>query len=45
MIVTSETIYAQEALPALLRVFQKCLAKPNGVMYVICAIHANDTPV
>lgn len=35
MIVTSETIYSQEALPALIRVFQKCLQKPNGVMYVV----------
>ncbi|KAI8378213.1 hypothetical protein EDC96DRAFT_435478 [Choanephora cucurbitarum] len=31
MIVTSETIYAEHALPDLIRVFQKALKKPDGV--------------
>ncbi|ORX55620.1 hypothetical protein DM01DRAFT_1285960 [Hesseltinella vesiculosa] len=31
MVVTSETIYSQEALPSLIGVFQKALAKPHGV--------------
>ncbi|KAL0094975.1 hypothetical protein J3Q64DRAFT_1716729 [Phycomyces blakesleeanus] len=34
MIVTSETIYAEHALPDLIRVFQKALKKPSGVGYV-----------
>lgn len=34
MIVTSETIYAEHALPDLIRVFQKALKKPDGVCYV-----------
>ncbi|KAI9336256.1 hypothetical protein BD770DRAFT_401785 [Pilaira anomala] len=34
MIVTSETIYAEHALPDLISVFQKALKKPNGVCYV-----------
>lgn len=31
MIVTSETIYAEHALPDLISVFQKALKKPDGV--------------
>lgn len=31
MIVTSETIYAEHALPDLIHVFQKALKKPDGV--------------
>ncbi|KAI8645110.1 hypothetical protein BD408DRAFT_412258 [Parasitella parasitica] len=34
MIVTSETIYAEHALPDLISVFQKALKKPYGVCYV-----------
>ncbi|CEP06894.1 hypothetical protein [Parasitella parasitica] len=34
MIVTSETIYAEHALPDLISVFQKALKKPDGVCYV-----------
>ncbi|KAF7722253.1 hypothetical protein EC973_003503 [Apophysomyces ossiformis] len=34
MIVTSETIYAEHALPDLIRVFQQALKKPTGVGYV-----------
>ncbi|KAI8080130.1 uncharacterized protein B0P05DRAFT_540090 [Gilbertella persicaria] len=34
MIVTSETIYAEHALPDLINVFQKALKKPDGVCYV-----------
>ncbi|KAF1807595.1 hypothetical protein V8B55DRAFT_1467105 [Mucor lusitanicus] len=34
MIVTSETIYAEHALPDLISVFQKALKKPDGICYV-----------
>ena len=31
MIITSETIYSEEALPALVGAIQKCLQKPDGI--------------
>ncbi|KAG0177797.1 hypothetical protein DFQ29_004329 [Apophysomyces sp. BC1021] len=34
MIVTSETIYAEHALPDLIHVFQRALKKPDGIGYV-----------